>query len=105
MTTTATARTRNRPTWKMTSEELARIWAAQHGVTARVGGWLYDAQDRPICQGWASLATYLAGTEVTIVGVGVDWRRSDGVGAKALIAGTRAQASYGRTRARNRFAR
>ena len=95
-----TARVRQVPTWKMTSEELARVYADHHGVTARVGGWLYDSDGRPVCQGWSTLANYLAGYEVTIVGVGVDWAKDRRLGVKRLLGSIRILAANGRERAR-----
>lgn len=99
---TTRARVRNVPTWRMTTTELARVWAAQHGVVARVGGWLYDGAGRPVCQGWDSLAGYLARRGVLVAGQGVNWRESDRQGAAMLLASTRQAAAEGRQAARGR---
>lgn len=95
-----TARVRNVPTWTMTTTELARVWAAQHGMTARTGGWLYDPAGRPVCQGWSALTAYLVRRGVVAAGRGVDWRQSDRLGAARLVAGARQAAAEGRAAAR-----
>jgi len=105
MSTATTARVRNVPTWQMTTQELARTWAAQNGVTARTGGWLYDSRGRAVCQGWDVLAAYLHRRGVIVAntkGAGVNWRRADQLGTPALVAGARQAATEGRAAARAR---
>lgn len=84
--TTTAARTRNVPTTRMRADELARVWAAQHGIVGRAGGWLYTATGRPVCHGWGSLAASLRRQGIVIEGAGVEWRRTDLVGADRVIA-------------------
>jgi len=38
----------------------AKVWAAAHGYKGHGGGWIYDATDQVVCQGWDSLALWLA---------------------------------------------
>ena len=93
------ARVRQVATWDMTSEELARVWAEQHGVTAAAGGWLSAARG-PLCQGWDTLTASLAALGITTEGQGVDWRRSDLLGVRHVLAVVRRDAEYGRRAAR-----
>jgi hypothetical protein len=37
----------------------AKVWAKAHGYKGHGGGWIYDAQDQVVCQGWDSLALWL----------------------------------------------
>lgn len=41
-------------------EKAARALAATLHITGKQGGWLYDAHDRPIEQGWFGFATRMA---------------------------------------------
>jgi hypothetical protein len=64
-------------TWRMTREELARVWADHHGIHAHVngGGWLYTKDDRPYVQGWDALGERLELAGIITVGKGISWRR------------------------------
>lgn len=44
-----------------TQEAAGRAIGALTGATGRPGGWIYDADGEPICQGWASYAHTWAG--------------------------------------------
>lgn len=62
----------SKPTWKMSTEELARVWAAHYGLEARAGGWLYY-EGKPIVQGYHALGKALVRRRLVQEGAGVDW--------------------------------
>jgi hypothetical protein len=37
----------------------AKAYAAEHGITGRKGGWLYNDRGRTVCQGWDSYVAML----------------------------------------------
>jgi len=57
----------------MTPEQLARTWAAHHGLKGHKGGWFYDPTGRPIVQGWRDLTELLERQGAILPGRGVDW--------------------------------
>lgn len=70
----APCRNRSRKsTSRMTRPELARVVAEHNGYLTGPGGWIYNTQGRPICQGYAALAERLG--SALVVGRGIDWRR------------------------------
>lgn len=77
-----------RTTTRMTAEQLARTWAAEHGIVGRPGGWLYDGKGRPVCQGWARLADALIARRLIEVGVGVNWQQTHRLGGPLRVAAT-----------------
>jgi hypothetical protein len=66
---------RNKATWNMTAEELARVIADHQGWASSEGGWIYGRSGRPIVQGWTGLARRLQDARVIIPGTGIDWTR------------------------------
>jgi hypothetical protein len=36
----------------------AKAWAHAHGYNGAAGGWIYNKNDRAICQGWDTFASY-----------------------------------------------
>ena len=56
--------------------QVARTVAQAKGWTGRRGGWIYDAQGRVICQGWARLSSILT-ERGFVTEQGIHWRRMD----------------------------
>jgi hypothetical protein len=61
-------------TWKMSRQELAKVFAEHFGFTGRLGGWIYSPTGQPITQGWDSFASKLQQRGWIIQGTGINWR-------------------------------
>ena len=61
-------------------ETAAKIYAVVHGYEGRNGGWIYNAEGRPIVQGWRPFADRLERTRHIYQNTDgfwlVDWSRS-----------------------------
>ena len=66
---------------RMTSVELAKVFAATRGYYSQEGGWIYDRHDQPIIQGWQAFARMLQASGSIRVGTGINWRRTEHMGA------------------------
>ena len=72
-----------RPLYEPTAIAAAKIIAKHQGHAGKVGGWIYDSNDRPIVQGWSSYATNaIAAVQVTdprtgnlVTRYAINWRR------------------------------
>lgn len=62
----------SKATWEMTSEEMARAWAAHYGLKGNRGGWIH-ASTGPLAQGWFDLGRLLERLGVILPGRGIDW--------------------------------
>jgi hypothetical protein len=65
---------RTKHTNRMTTIELAQVWAAHYEWSTREGGWVYDDRGTPVVQGWTGLARELVRREYIAEGVGINWR-------------------------------
>lgn len=70
-------RTPRKHTAQMTRAELARTWAAHHGLLADPFGWLRLADHTPVAQGYESLGKMLESVGVVLPGCGIDWHKAD----------------------------
>jgi hypothetical protein len=52
------------PLYEPTLKAAAKLVAAHRGHYGKAGGWIYDAQDRPICQGWTDYGNRLLARNV-----------------------------------------
>jgi hypothetical protein len=81
-------RAKPKPLYEPSPEHAAKIVAKHLGVYGKVGGWLYDRNDRPIVQGWAAYADRLTtngiikphevtdpATRKMVTRYAIDWRR------------------------------
>jgi hypothetical protein len=60
-------------TWTMTAMELAKVVAGNKGWRGQPSGWIYDDDNQPLVQGWATLAEMLEQAGLIVAGQGVDW--------------------------------
>ena len=54
------------PLYEPTLKAAAKLVAAHRGHYGKAGGWIYDAQDRPICQGWTDYGNRLLARNVIV---------------------------------------
>ncbi len=81
-------RAKPKPLYEPTPEHAAKLVAKHLGVYGKVGGWLYDKNDRPMYHGWSAYADALRtggiikAHEVTdpatrgmVIRYAINWRR------------------------------
>ena len=54
------------PLYEPTLKAAAKLVAAHRGHYGKAGGWIYDAEDRPICQGWTEYGVRLMARHVIV---------------------------------------
>lgn len=66
---------RDRPTWELTTVELARVWADHYGYGVRPrSNWIYTPHGSPVRPGWEAFAELLVQLGYVVPERGIHWQ-------------------------------